>query len=248
MEEKRNLYPIKFIPVAEKKPWGGSALIKGLGKEFTECDKDGNEVKLTEKDHIGESWELADMGFIDSVVSNGWLAGNTFGEIMETYIERIAGEDVFAFRKPRAAQTGARLAQAVPAFHALFFQSFVKLRRYAQRGVEKFRPALGNEANLFPAQGVEFALRQRRQLLAVQRYLSRCRAVARKKPRDGEGGHCLSAARLADYREFFALVRGKRKPRDDFAMSVGEISGYRQIFRLKQHRRKKRLIRRDKPS
>ena len=95
MEEKRNLYPIKFIPVAEKKPWGGSALIKGLGKEFTECDKDGNEVKLTEKDHIGESWELADMGFIDSVVSNGWLAGNTFGEIMETYIERIAGEDVF---------------------------------------------------------------------------------------------------------------------------------------------------------
>lgn len=36
--------------------------------------------------------------------------------------EGIAGEDVFAFRKPRAAQTGARLAPAVPAFRALFFR------------------------------------------------------------------------------------------------------------------------------
>ena len=97
MEEKKNLYPIRFIPVAERKPWGGDALIKKLGKEFTECDNDGNEVRLSEKDRIGESWEISDMGFIDSVVENGWLAGNTFGELMDTYIERIAGEDVYQF-------------------------------------------------------------------------------------------------------------------------------------------------------
>lgn len=97
MEEKKNLYPIRFIPVAERKPWGGDALIKKLGKEFTECDNDGNEVRLSEKDRIGESWEISDMGFIDSVVENGWLAGNTFGELMETYIERISGENVYRF-------------------------------------------------------------------------------------------------------------------------------------------------------
>lgn len=97
MEEKKNLYPIKFIPVAERKPWGGNALIRKLGKQFVECDKDGNESRLTVNDRIGESWELSDMGFVDSVVADGWLAGNTFEEIMETYIERIVGEDVYQY-------------------------------------------------------------------------------------------------------------------------------------------------------
>lgn len=97
MEIKKNLYPIKFIPVAMEKPWGGNALIKKLGKEFVECDEDGNEVKLTSGDKIGESWEMSDMGFVDSVVANGWLAGNTFEEIMETYFERIVGEDVYQY-------------------------------------------------------------------------------------------------------------------------------------------------------
>ena len=94
MENKKNLYPLRFIPVARKEPWGGNALIRQLGKEFVECDKDGNEARLSASDRIGESWEISDMGFIDSVVAEGWLAGNTLGEIMETYIERIVGEEV----------------------------------------------------------------------------------------------------------------------------------------------------------
>ena len=97
MENKKELYPLKFIPVAERKPWGGNALIGKLGKEFVECDSDGNETRLTGKDRIGESWEISDMGFTDSVTANGWLAGNTLGEIMDTYIERISGEDVYRF-------------------------------------------------------------------------------------------------------------------------------------------------------
>jgi mannose-6-phosphate isomerase len=44
---------------------------------------------------IGESWELADMGFEDSVIANGWLAGNTIGELMDTYLERVVGENVY---------------------------------------------------------------------------------------------------------------------------------------------------------
>lgn len=95
MEKK--LYPLKFIPVASKRPWGGSALVNELGKRFVECDAEGNEVVLGSDELIGESWELADMGVEDSVIANGWLAGNTIGEIMETYLERIVGEDVYNY-------------------------------------------------------------------------------------------------------------------------------------------------------
>ena len=95
MEKK--LYPFKFEPVASRRPWGGSALVKELGKKFVECDEDGNETVLGEDVLIGESWELADMGIEDSVVANGWLAGNTISELMETYLERIVGEDVYNY-------------------------------------------------------------------------------------------------------------------------------------------------------
>lgn len=92
MEKK--LYPFKFIPVASPRPWGGNALVNELGKHFVECDEDGNETVLGADVKIGESWEIADMGIVDSVVSNGWLAGNTISELMETYMERIVGENV----------------------------------------------------------------------------------------------------------------------------------------------------------
>lgn len=93
MEKK--LYPFKFIPIASRRPWGGNALVTVLGKEFVECDKEGNETVLGPDVLLGESWELADMGSEDSVVANGWLAGNTMSDLMETYLERIVGEDVY---------------------------------------------------------------------------------------------------------------------------------------------------------
>lgn len=95
MEKK--LYPFKFVPVPSRRPWGGSALVKVLGKHFVECDEEGNETVLGPDVLIGESWELADMGIEDSVVSNGWLAGNTISELMETYLERMVGEDVYNY-------------------------------------------------------------------------------------------------------------------------------------------------------
>ena len=95
MEKK--LYPLKFISIASRRPWGGSALVKKLGKQFVECDEEGNETVLGEDVLIGESWELADMGIEDSVIENGWLAGNTISEVMETYLERIVGEKVYNY-------------------------------------------------------------------------------------------------------------------------------------------------------
>lgn len=94
---QKKLYPFKFVPIPSRRPWGGSSLVHDLGKHFVECDKDGNEVVLGEDVRIGESWELADMGIEDSVVENGWLAGNTISELMETYLERIVGENVYNY-------------------------------------------------------------------------------------------------------------------------------------------------------
>ncbi len=94
MAEKKQLYPLKFNPIPSKRVWGGSDLISKMHKEFTETDENGQERRLTVEDKIGESWEVADMGEQDSVIANGWLAGNTISEVMETYLERIVGEDV----------------------------------------------------------------------------------------------------------------------------------------------------------
>ena len=95
MEKK--LYPFRFIPVASRRPWGGHDLMKKLGKEFVECDEEGNEVPVSADELIGESWEIADMGIEDSVVSEGWLAGNTLSEVMETYLEKVVGENVYNY-------------------------------------------------------------------------------------------------------------------------------------------------------
>lgn len=97
MEAQKKLYPIKFIPIPSRRPWGGKALIETLGKSFVVVSEDGTETALTTSDLLGESWEVADMGAQDSVIESGWLAGNTISEMMETYLERVVGEDVFAY-------------------------------------------------------------------------------------------------------------------------------------------------------
>ena len=48
------------------------------------------------EDSPDETWHLADLGFPDSMVRNGWLATNTLSELMEMYMDRIVGEGVFA--------------------------------------------------------------------------------------------------------------------------------------------------------
>ncbi|MCI1640224.1 MAG: class I mannose-6-phosphate isomerase [Bacteroidales bacterium] len=99
MEEEKNkkLYPLKFMPIAEKVSWGGNALIKNYGKKFFEANGKGEDIPVGEDEKIGESWEISDMGFRDSVVTNGWLAGNSISDIMETYLERVVGDNIFEY-------------------------------------------------------------------------------------------------------------------------------------------------------
>ena len=67
MKEQKKLYPIRFKEETLEYPWGR------------------------------ETFSLADLGAVDSVAGNGWLAGNAFSDIMETYLERVGGEDVYKY-------------------------------------------------------------------------------------------------------------------------------------------------------
>lgn len=76
------LYPLKFTPIVKDKIWGGSKLSAVLNKIGT-------------KDDLGESWELSGVEGDVSVVSNGFLAGNSLDEIIEIYMGEIVGDSVF---------------------------------------------------------------------------------------------------------------------------------------------------------
>ena len=67
MDEERRIEPMTMEPVTVDYPWGS------------------------------ETYNLADLGSVDSEVKGGWMDGNTIGEIMETYLERIVGDHVYYF-------------------------------------------------------------------------------------------------------------------------------------------------------
>lgn len=80
------LYPIKFKPRIKERIWGGSAILKKKGKAVGRLSKD----KL-----YGESWDLSSVKGDVSVVSNGFLKGNSLEEIIEVYMGELVGEENF---------------------------------------------------------------------------------------------------------------------------------------------------------
>lgn len=67
MEEEKKLYPFRFCTLQDDYSWGS------------------------------EEFKLADLGYRDSLVRDGWLAGNAISEVMDMYMDRVVGEDVFGF-------------------------------------------------------------------------------------------------------------------------------------------------------
>lgn len=67
MEEEKKLYPFKFCGLKDDYSWGS------------------------------EEFLVADLGYRDSLVKEGWLAGNSLGEVMDTYIDRVVGDNVFTY-------------------------------------------------------------------------------------------------------------------------------------------------------
>lgn len=66
-ENERKLVPMVFDKVIEKFPWGT------------------------------ETYNIADLGFVDTTVHGGWLDGNALCEMMETYLERMVGDNAFYY-------------------------------------------------------------------------------------------------------------------------------------------------------
>lgn len=77
-----NLYPMKFAPIYKSKIWGGNRIKRLLGRANT-------------PDNCGESWELSGVEGCESVVANGFLAGNTISELIEVYMGDLVGERVY---------------------------------------------------------------------------------------------------------------------------------------------------------
>ncbi len=76
------LYPLKFQPILKDKIWGGNKL-KSIFNKAAETDK------------LGESWELSGYENDESVVTNGFLAGNNIAELIEIYMGELVGEKNF---------------------------------------------------------------------------------------------------------------------------------------------------------
>ncbi len=79
---EHTLYPIRFKPIYKELIWGGEKLREEYGKS--------DAPKMT-----GESWEISMVKDNISVVSNGFLKGNTLEEIIEVYMGDLVGDSIF---------------------------------------------------------------------------------------------------------------------------------------------------------
>jgi mannose-6-phosphate isomerase len=77
------LYPLKFETVLKEKVWGGNALVNNYHK------------RPETSSLIGESWEISAVTDNQSVISNGFLAGNNIEEIIEVYMGDITGDSIY---------------------------------------------------------------------------------------------------------------------------------------------------------
>ena len=67
MENDNKLYPLRFVPVEAERPWGK------------------------------ETFLLADLAEVSTMVHSGWLGANSVAELMETFLEDMVGEASFAY-------------------------------------------------------------------------------------------------------------------------------------------------------
>lgn len=81
-----DLYPLKFETVLKEKVWGGTTLSRRYNKNAEGINPDAP---------IGESWELSGVDENQSVISNGYLAGNNIEELIEVYMGDLIGDVVY---------------------------------------------------------------------------------------------------------------------------------------------------------
>ena len=67
MDEERQLYPFRLCTIEDKYAWGS------------------------------EEFKLADLGYRDTLIRDGFLAGNSISEVMDMYMDAVVGEKVFGW-------------------------------------------------------------------------------------------------------------------------------------------------------
>ncbi|MBT8258896.1 MAG: class I mannose-6-phosphate isomerase [Bacteroidia bacterium] len=76
------LHPLIFTPILQERIWGGEK----LRTEFN---------KPTDKNNVGESWEISDVEGFSSIVSQGELKGKSLRELIEIFKGDLLGESVW---------------------------------------------------------------------------------------------------------------------------------------------------------
>lgn len=77
------MYPLKFKKVFKEKIWGGNKFKTLLNME------------IPKNTNIGESWEVTCHKNGMSVVENGELSGRTLEELIDSYKDKLLGEEVY---------------------------------------------------------------------------------------------------------------------------------------------------------
>lgn len=76
-------YPLKFIPILKEKIWGGNKLKEVLHKP-------------SQKENLGESWEISGVKNDISIVANGSLQGRSLNSIQEEFKGKFLGQQLYA--------------------------------------------------------------------------------------------------------------------------------------------------------
>ncbi len=77
------LYPLKFKPIFKDKIWGGEKMKSVMGLDFKPLP------------NCGEAWVLSGVKDNESIIENGYLAGNTLNDLVEVYMYDLVGEKIF---------------------------------------------------------------------------------------------------------------------------------------------------------
>ncbi|MDP2422894.1 MAG: type I phosphomannose isomerase catalytic subunit [Bacteroidales bacterium] len=77
------LYPLKFHPLFKEKIWGGSMIKTHLGLDFSPLP------------NCGEAWIMSGVENYQTVVSEGWLAGNELNELVRIFMDELVGVEVY---------------------------------------------------------------------------------------------------------------------------------------------------------
>jgi mannose-6-phosphate isomerase len=79
----KTLYPLKFKPIFKAKIWGGQKIKTELGMDY------GNLI------NCGEAWVISGVEGNQSVVENGFFAGNELNELVEIFMGDLVGDKIY---------------------------------------------------------------------------------------------------------------------------------------------------------